>query len=48
MGGVQDPAKGGPGYLHPFGSVLLVEPLLVGQTERFQFVHAQLDLFQPG
>ena len=34
---IQNPAKGGPGNVHPLCSLLLIEPYFVGQAKGFQF-----------
>ena len=45
-GRLDDPAEGWPGDPHPFGGLLLVQPLVIGQPEGLEFVHGQDDLDQ--
>jgi len=44
--GVQNPAEGLPGYVHPLGGLLLVQMLDIGQTNRLQLVDRQVHLPQ--
>jgi hypothetical protein len=41
----QDTGKGGAGYAHLFGSLLLVKGLQVGQSNGFQLIQVQSDEF---
>lgn len=38
--------KGGAGYLHPLGAFLLVKPLEIRQSDRFEFVRFESDALQ--
>jgi hypothetical protein len=46
--GLDDPAEGGPRNVHPFRRLILVHALLVRETQRFEFVDRQHDLFELG
>lgn len=44
VGGFNDPAKRGPGDFHPLGSLFLVKPFKVGQTDGFKLIYGHGDL----
>ena len=45
-GTLDRPRKGGAGYLHPLGALLLVELFEVRQPDRFEFVRFEFDALQ--